>query len=140
MSNPFTTLAEKQISNPIKARSRATAKRAEKKKEDQETLHRLWRKWHNERKAALLSGPHAEAANALTTFLESMSLDQGEDLIIMLGPWREADRDTRFVVLSMVSAAIVYLRECHGLAPFDDALPFSDEEPTVFELAREMLR
>ena len=55
------------------------------------------------------------------------------------GPWRGADADTRFEVLSLVDTAIIKLREHKDMAPFDDALPFSDEPLTAFEQIREIL-
>jgi hypothetical protein len=36
------------------------------------------------------------------------------------GPWRAADANTRFLILTLVDAAIIRLREAAELPPFDD--------------------
>ena len=50
---------------------------------------------------------------------------------------RPATRE--FLVLQVVDNAIAHLRERHDLAPFDDALPYSDEPPNAFLIIRGML-
>ena len=52
--------------------------------------------------------------------------------------WHSADADTRFLVLHLISAAIVQLRERNGLPPFDD--PLFGQPPNVFLILRELLR
>jgi hypothetical protein len=146
--NAFLDVAERQISAPVKARRRAVEKRTarkdamEKALDERDTQLRAWCAWRRERVDALLSGPHGHAARALSEFLSGMTLASANELIavVQAGPWREADADTRFEVLSLVDAAIIRLREKSKLPPFDDALPFSDEKLTAFQIIREMLR
>jgi hypothetical protein len=104
--------------------------------EERDRMVAIWRSWRKERLETLLAGPHGEAARELMATLEHMP--PAPQLIEMLrhGPWRTADADTRFLVLSLVDGAIVHLREKRGLPPFDDALP--DERPNVFLLLQEM--
>jgi hypothetical protein len=68
-----------------------------------------------------------------------MRLQDGAALVSLVeaGPWRHADRDTRFEVLALIDTAIVSLRTRCDLLPFDDALP--GDRPNVFPLIREVL-
>jgi hypothetical protein len=137
--NAFLDLAERQISNPVKARHRAIEKRRENAQEARDLLAD-WARQRRERVDILLAGPHGKAASALVAFLKAMTLDQAPALIELVedGPWRDADPDTRFEVLALVDVAIVNLRERNGLLPFEDALP--GEPPNAFLIIREMLR
>ena len=54
------------------------------------------------------------------------------------GPWRDADADTRFLILVLVDAAVIRLRERAGLVPFDD--PLRDEESNTFLTIRKLLQ
>jgi hypothetical protein len=137
--NAFLDLAEKQISAPRKARMRAAAKRAlEKALRERDRMFSQWKKWHHEQTELLVAGPHGEAVHALAAFLERMTLEQGSELIelVAAGPWRSADRDAKYQVLRLIDWTIAHLRECSGLPPFNDSLPFSDEPPTAFEIIR----
>jgi len=141
--NAFTELAARQISAPVKARQRAAEKRAARKQEtdaERSTMLRVWKSWRRERLEALLAGTHGAAVGALTEFIDHMTLADSAKLlaIVQQGPWRAADEDTRFEILSLVNAAIVRLREQHGLPPLDD--PLFDQPPNVFLVLREWLR
>jgi hypothetical protein len=102
---------------------------------DQQFL--VWRRWRQKGVDALVAGPHASEANDLIEFLKVMTLGSGPELIKRVGPWIDADPDTRFLVLSLIDSAIAALRERNGLAPFDDALP--GQPPTAFQIIRECL-
>ena len=82
-------------------------------------------------------GHMATKTQALLAFLQTMSLEDGPQLIefVRTGDWHRADP---FEILSLIDAALTTLREQHGLPPFDDARP--DEEPTAFLIIREMFR
>ena len=141
--NPFLELAERQISAPVKARQRAAEKRAMRTAEQKaiakrDCMFQAWKHWRREQLDAALGGPHGGALQALIAFLKTMKC--GDALIehVRAGDWKAADGDTRFLVLHLVNAAIVRLREERGLAPFDDALP--SEPPTAFQIIRELLR
>ena len=143
--NVYLDYAETQITAPDKRRMRDAKRRAQcaRKKElrERDELFALWRKHHRARRDALLAGPHGTAAQALIGFMKTMSLNDGAMLIdlVVAGPWRRADADTRFVVLQLIDAALARLRERNGLPPFNDALPFSDEPDTAFQIIRQEL-
>jgi hypothetical protein len=143
--NAYLEYAETQITAPAKRQSRRAETRAQRAREkelrERDQLFALWRKHHRAQRDALLAGPHGTAAQALIGFMKTMSLNDGAMLIdlVFAGPWRGADADTRFVVLQLIDAALVRLRERNGLEPFDDALPFSDEPDTAFQIIRQEL-
>jgi hypothetical protein len=135
----FLDVAEQQVAAPRKARLRA-AERRDAAIEERTDLHRAWRAWRRGRVEELMAGPHGAAARALREFLAKMKIGDAAALIVAVGagPWREADADIRFEVLSLVDHAIAALRERGGLPPFDDALP--GEPATAFQVIREILR
>lgn len=143
--DPFAEMAEEQISNPVKARMRAAKTREERRQakaqSDQEILHDLWKRWHDIRLARLKSGPFGGSVTAVAAFLETMTIEDGGELVTLIryGSWDKADNLTRYLLLGLIDQRIMYLRKAEGLAPFDDSLPYSDEEPTAFEIIREML-
>lgn len=146
MKDPWEQLADEQIVNPVKSRMRAAETRAkrrlEKAKSDKDYLHKEWLAWRAKQRAALIDGPYGEAAAELADFIERMEFRNGEQLItkVQTGPWVSADTDSRHEILRLISHGIIYRRELEGLPPFDDSMPFSGEEPTVFERCREILR
>ena len=138
MSNAFLELAERQIVAPVKARGRALEKRNRKLEESQ----RLFRHWQNKRLEQLLAGHHSEAARDLVHFLENMQPADEPALIqkIGRGAWRQADGDARFAALHLIDIAIARVREQQGLPPFDDPLPWLDDDPEpIFRIIKEML-
>jgi hypothetical protein len=141
-SNPFAAFGEK-LAPARKPRrqgvsARETARR-EKALQERDRLSQAHRRWRKEAFNALLKGPHGAAAQTLIDFLDHMQSD-GRDLIelVQSGPWGGADRDTRFLVLVLVDAAIIRLRERAGLVPFDD--PLHDEESNPFLTIRKLLQ
>jgi hypothetical protein len=139
-SNPFTAFGEALV--PTEKRTKVgarEAKRREKTRQERDCLSQAHRRWRKETVDALLVGPHGVAAQALIDFLEHMELSDGRGLIelVQSGPWRGADEDTRFLILVLVDAAVVQLRERTGLDPFDDPL---DEKSNVFLLIRRLLQ
>jgi len=146
MTDAWDDIANEQIVSPRKARMRAAITRAERKRQkaltERNQLFREWQKWHKERKQQLLAGPQREAAQELADFLEQMTIEDAPALLTLVenGPWRDSERDVKFLVMELISHSIIYLRESAGLSPFDDPLPFSDEDPSVFLVIRELLR
>lgn len=132
-------IAEQQIVAPRKAQLRAAEKRKQKALAERDLLFRMWQKWHAERREKLLNGPYHVAARQLINFLERMTSRDGEALLALIeaGPWRDADDDAKFLVLSLIDGDIAHLRERKGLPPFNDSL--DDDDLTVFQLIREML-
>jgi hypothetical protein len=139
-SDPFAQFAEEAIVAPRKRRLRAAEKRAERKRlealEKRSRMFRLWQKWHRKQVEKLLAGPYGTPAQELASFLETMTLTSGSELIELIhrGPWCDTDPDTRFEVLRLIDGALAHLRERDGRPPFDDALP--GEPLTVFQIIR----
>jgi hypothetical protein len=136
--NAFLELADRQIVGPRKARQRAAEKRAARRADEQKKLGALWRQCCEERRAALLAGEHGDAARDLIEFLDGMSLHDGATLIAAAKRWGNANGDTRHQILALIDRAIIALRECHNLPPFDDPLR-PDESDNVFLRIREVL-
>jgi hypothetical protein len=138
------TYVDKAISGPrksiLKGVETRRKKALEKKETEQKTLHRMWSKWRNERLQAICEGPHGVEALGLVTFLDGMTFNDGEELLVRAEMWKTADPDTRFQVLSLIDGAICEMRERAGMEFVDDAMPFSDEPLNVFLIIREMLR
>ena len=146
MSNdPFAELAEQHATAHYRSRLRAAKTRAQRKMEkrlsERDQLYRDWIKWHKQRKAELLAGDWRAPAQELAEFLEGMTIEDAPALIALTkrGPWRDADKNTKFLVLEMISHSITHLREREGMEPFDDPLPW-DNETNGFLIIREMLR
>jgi hypothetical protein len=105
---------------------------------EKRTELRLWKKWRRKRLEALLADPHyGESMRALLEFIKHTKTPSELIDIIRLGPWFGADDNVRFLVLSLIDAAIVRKREKLGKAPFDDPLP--GKRDSVFLILREML-
>jgi hypothetical protein len=145
--NNYLAYAEQVITEPAKRRMRSAETRAanraqraqEKALQERDDLLALWKKHHKAQHDALFAGPHGTEAGKLVAFLESMTLDDGADLVDMVvaGSLNSADADTRFTVLQIIDNAIVRLREREGFPPIDDALP--NEPDTTFQVIREVL-
>jgi hypothetical protein len=142
--NAFLELANRQIAAPVKARQRAAEKRAlraagRKAIAERRAQFRLAKKADRERHTALLVGPHGEAARNFAAFLKAMTLDDAPALIeyVRRQSWLDADKDARFLVLAMIDATIIKLRERAGMATFDDDL--ADPPSSVFLIIREVL-
>jgi hypothetical protein len=112
-------------------RQRAQERAVRKALAERDYLYREWKKWHEEQLKQFLSGDYAKAASKLHEFLSDADLDSGDRLIELVknGPWLEADDETQYQVLRMISHRIIYMRESNGLEPFDDPI---DGELNVF--------
>jgi hypothetical protein len=105
---------------------------------DQAKLTRAWRQWRRECLDNLLADSrYGEAARALLAFCKTMTTPSALISFIDAGPWREADTEVRFQILSLLGAVITKRRERMGLAPFDDALP--GQPDNVFLILRARL-
>lgn len=113
----------------------------EKAQREKHTLLRGWRKWRREREEIVLAGPHGKDVRGLIAFCDTMTLSSADALVRLVrdAAWlRSADADTRFEVLSMISARISKLLTVNGLDPLDD--PIDDAPPNAFLQIREILR
>lgn len=148
--NPFLDIAETQIAAPVKAKHRASEKRAEarmvrteaeQKLYDQSKLLSQWSAWHRERQQALFDGPFGEDAKKIKSFLRGMEPRSASALVELVrnGEWgKRAGPEIRHEILVMIGRGIIRARERQGLQPFDDSVP--GEPPTAYEIIREMLR
>jgi hypothetical protein len=133
--NPFTAFGETLAPAGKPRRKAHDAARQDKERQERERLSQAHRRWRREAFDALLNGPHRGAARTLIDFLEHMQSDDRNLLeLVQSGPWRDTGADTRFLILVLVDAAVIRLRERAELAPFDDPL---DEEKSAFLRIRE---
>ena len=105
---------------------------------ERDTMFRRWKRWHAEQLLELQAGPWREEIDELLEFLSGLGPDDGQALIDLVDRhgWARACAGTRFLVLRQIDLAIVRVREAHGMAPFNDALPFSDDELTTFQIIK----
>jgi hypothetical protein len=139
-ANAFLELAERQIAAPRKVLASAAEKRARTRAlAERDKQFAQWRTWRQERCAALLEGPHADAARSLLAQLNQLTMADSEHLIncVRSGPWVTADATVRQTLLAIIDNTIIELRERNGLPPFDDPLP--GEPPNAFLTLRELL-
>jgi hypothetical protein len=141
--NPFTAFGETYAPTRKPRRQGVSAREAtrrEKALQERDRLSLAHQRWRKEAFNALLKGPHGAAAQTLIDFLERMELSDAPELIarVSAGPWRGVDADTRFLILVLVDAAVIHLRERAGLMPFDDRL--RDEESNTFLTIRKLLQ
>jgi hypothetical protein len=143
-ANPFLNIADQQISAPVKARQRATDRRAQarldKEEADRERLMKAWCAVQQRQIDDALTGPYGAQIAALLAFLKKLSLEREAELVgfVQADSWRSANADIRFLAMRLIGSRLASLRENAGLAPFDDPLP--DEPPSVFLQIREWLR
>jgi hypothetical protein len=143
MTDPFEDFANEHQSRYSKRREKTRAeRRIEKELAERDYLFEEWTQWHQKRKQELLTGVHAEMANELAGFLERMTINDAPALVTLVRsrPWHMTDPDTRFLALELISHAIIYLRERAELPPFDDPIPWSDDEPDAFMIIKRLLR
>ena len=69
--------------------------------EDKTELGKRWRKWRRELFDAVLAGPYGDAARATVTVLETLTLENTDELVttIAAGPWAAAPASARSVLL-----------------------------------------
>jgi hypothetical protein len=76
---------------------------------------------------ALQLFPDGEPAQALLTFLKTMTRPPALIDFAKTRPWANAGADVRFEILALLDATIIRRRERMELDPFDDALPGKSE-------------
>jgi hypothetical protein len=156
--NYFEALAQQQMVAATKAKHRAAEKRAakvvnserdapikpsamEQDQIDKNVQLKLWRAYHREEINAVVNGPYQNDWRALLRVVKSLTIENPDAIVdyVRDAQWlRDADLQTRRVVLSMIARAIIQLREINGYPPIDDSLP--GEQPTAFEIIRKELR
>ena len=157
--NYFEALAQQQMVAATKAKHRAAEKRTrakvanserdapmkpsalEQDQLDKNMQLKLWRAHHRAEINAVINGPYQNDWRALLRVVKSLTIENPGAIVeyVQGAQWlRDADIQTRRVVLAMIARAIIQLREINGYPPFDDALP--GEEPTAFEIIRNELK
>lgn len=124
--NAFETFADEKIPRPVKARLKAARKRTEaiiESRVEDEACLREWLQWRRQEVTEALAGPHGGKLAALIAYLKRAQWNEIEAAAIVTD-WAGFDRDTRALVLRIVSAFILVKRLDAGLVPFDDSLPF----------------
>jgi hypothetical protein len=113
----------------------------EKELADNERLLRQWRKWHHERLAEILAGPHAVIATQVVTFLRIIELTPSTAnalLELMRGQcWADVEADTRFELLHLINSTITDMRTKSSMPAIDDPLP--DQPANAFLLIKQIL-
>ncbi len=132
--NNFLTFANKSMSWSVKKQLRAEEKRsmnrAQKKAvikalNERDLLMRLWKRWRQDLLTTALQNKHQDDIQKLIDFLQTLTLqDEGRLVkVVRLGQWQTAHKDIRFLVLRLIDAKLIALREKAELDPFDDPLP-----------------
>jgi hypothetical protein len=106
---------------------------------DNAKLLRTWRRWHREQLEEALAGVHCDVLERLMAQLKDLRSARELVDFIAAQDWAAVDADTRFTALHQINAAITTLRETNALPPFNDAIPWTDERPTAFQIIRGIL-
>jgi hypothetical protein len=161
--NPFEALAAEQMVEATKRKLEASRKRAEKrlvvqsekdapmklgpmeqKLENSSKQMRHYRSWQKSEFDALAKHPvYFSRWNEFTHRVLELTPDNGDEFAVYIdkAAWlHNAEYGIRRLALSFIANRLKRIREEQGLAPFDDSLPFSDEEPTLFETIRTQLK
>lgn len=112
-----------------------------KKRSENSKLYRLYRRAKRADYRKHLGGPLRTEWLALSRLLRKLSFDNPQEIVdyVAQAEWlHNADRDTKYMALSIIGHTISRLRVRNGYAPFDDSC--YGEEPTAFEIIREQLR
>jgi hypothetical protein len=145
----FAAFADKAMPWHVKVKVRAAEKRQMHRAQKQalikavnerDLLLRLWKRWRVGLVDSALEGPYQKHIEKLIEFLESLTLKDEDRLVqvVRAGKWQQTHPDIRFLVLRLVDAKLVALREKAGLPPFDDGLP--GDPPTTFQIIYNELR
>jgi hypothetical protein len=94
----------------------------EKAAED-DILVRQWKEWRREEVTNAIAGPHgAQLANLIAELKVAPTWD-AINVVELLAPWQDADRDSQALVRRVVNAFVASKREEAGLPPWDDGVP-----------------
>lgn len=143
--DPWTQLADRQISRGRKRElakidKRMERERAKKEEREQRRQWNMYRRNFVERKRALLQGEYRTQLASLIKFIRRLKPEDAVPLIEMIkqATWlKQAEEATRLMVLSLIDSAIIRHRVRLGMSPIDDALP--GETPNVFLIVRREL-
>jgi hypothetical protein len=89
----------------------------------------------------LLASRDAHRARRLIAFLNTMTLEDGKALLVLIEAdnWRDADLEAREIVLSLINNQVVRLRESANFPAIDDPLPGDGRPANVSMRVREIL-
>jgi hypothetical protein len=105
---------------------------------DNARLLRAWKARHREELEGALAGPHGAMLERLVFILKGLELNSAPLLAAyVLGvDWATVDYLTRLVALHEINVAITYLRQRHGMSPFDDGVDVPNERKNMFQIIR----
>ena len=161
--NPFEALAAEQMVEATKRKLEASRKRAEKRLVvqseddapmkpgameqqliDQSRQMRVYRAYKRAEFDAMKHHPlYFSKWNEFTRRVHELTPDNTDAFVGYVAKQRwllDAELDIRRLALAFIANRLIRLRLEQGLAPMDDAMPFSDEPPTLFETVRTLLR
>ena len=164
-ANPFEQLAAEQMADATKRKLEASRKRAEKRQAhivqsdadapmilgpqeqklaDQSRQMKSYRVWKKAEFDAMKKHPLLFSQwNEFTRRVHELTPDNSDAFVGYIAKQRwllDAELDIRRLALAFIANRLIRIRLEQGLAPMDDAIPFSDEPPTLFETIRDMLR
>lgn len=114
---------------------------AEARLREKDKLSAAYNRDRRKRIDALCEGEHGEKIKDLSRFLRRMDLTSGRDLIarIEAADWAQGmPPNDRLLLLSIISGAILSMRERNGLPAFED--PIWDQPPNVFQQIKAILK
>ena len=108
---------------------------------NQQRMLREWNRFHGEQLQLALDGDSGTVVKNIMILVRGLTPQRMPELLRLMRSvdWRIVDADVRFTLLHEINGAIIELREQEGRTRFDDALPFSDERPSLFLIVRDML-
>jgi hypothetical protein len=164
-ANPFEQLAAEQMADATRRKLEASRKRAEKRQAhivqsdadapmilgpqeqklaDQSRQMRSYRAWKKSEFDAMTKHPlYFSKWNEFTRRVHELTPDNADAFVGYIAKQRwllDADLDIRRLALAFIANRLIRIRLEQGLSPMDDAIPFSDEPPTLFETIRNLLR
>jgi hypothetical protein len=124
-------------SKPMTANKKRKA--ADVARADQTRLLHEWKRFHLDELNEALSGIHGTLVAQLMSVLAKMTIRDGKILIEFIDAqqWQDIPASIRLVCLHEINSRLIKLREKHGFAPFDDALP--SERPNVFLIVKKLM-
>jgi|SRR6185437_12203844 len=150
--NYFDQVADRQLTNPQKAKERVKKKWEEKreakargptplqlKQMDDAVLLKMYRDWRREIKQKIVE-THTTNFAALMRLLRNLDWNRAEDVVeyVRDAAWLlRSDEGTRLATLSYIDGSLIRSRIRHGIAPIDDG--FLDEPPDVFIRVRRIM-
>ena len=100
---------------------------------------RKWRRYHAQQLQLAFDGNDGAIVKRIMEIVRNFTPQKMPTLLRLMRSvdWRPVNANTKFTILHELNGAIAALRESENRVPFNDSLP--GEEPTLFQIIREML-